>query len=569
MFASRALFTLCITSALASTVYGRQTTVVPKAKFVPLHPAVSTSTLQLTLVLPSTNIDGLHAALYDVSDPKSPNYGKHLSKSDLTPLCQVEAFVVPKPESVRAVTAWLAQHNIDAEAASPSGDMIRINVPVSTANELLAANFTEFKDKDTGATLTRTLSVTIPEDVESHLQYIYPTTQFIVPLQPNRPPFKVVSAALGIPTSKRQGFDICSVDVVPQCLEDYYHVPSAPGTAPGNSIAVAGYLNEVATEEDLEIFFLAWRPDVTTTPGFNVVSINGGVTSGDGTSEASLDIQYTVGVATGVPTTLYSVGDSSAQGFIDIVNFLLDLDELPLVLTTSYGFNESDFQGSEDLANTFCNAYAQLGARGTSVFFASGDNGVYSFEFDSDCGATTFGPSFPSGCPFLTSVGATTGYDIGPEVVADFSGGGFSNIFPQPSYQDSAVESYLDALGSTNAGLFNRSGRAYPDVSAQAVNYVTRINGTFFLSEGTSASTPVWASVVALLNDALLNAGKPPLGFINPLLYSEGAAALNDITSGSNTGCGAQGFPALAGWDPATGLGSPNYDKLLALVMGL
>ena len=77
--------------------------------------------------------------------------------------------------------------------------------------------------------------------------------RFIVPLQPNRPPFKVVSPALGIPTSKRQGFDICSVDVVPQCLEDYYHVPSAPGTAPGNSIAVAGYLNEVATEEDLEV----------------------------------------------------------------------------------------------------------------------------------------------------------------------------------------------------------------------------------------------------------------------------------------------------------------------------
>ena len=63
----------------------------------------------------------------------------------------------------------------------------------------------------------------------------------------------------------------------------------------------------------------------------------------------------------------------------------------------------------------------------------------------------------------------------------------------------------------------------------------------------------MWASVVALLNDALLNAGKPPLGFINPLLYSEGAAALNDITSGSNTGCGAQGFPALAGWDPVGG----------------
>ena len=134
--------------------------------------------------------------------------------------------------------------------------------------------------------------------------------------------------------------------------------------------------------------------------------------------QKSLDIQYTVGVATGVPTTLYSVGNPFAQGFIDIVNYLLGLDELPLVLTTSYGFNETDFQGSEDFAkyfyfvfnhsvlaspnhlrSTFCNAYAQLGARGTSIFFASGDNGPYSFSFDSECDGTTFGPSFPSGCP--------------------------------------------------------------------------------------------------------------------------------------------------------------------------
>lgn len=77
--------------------------------------------------------------------------------------------------------------------------------------------------------------------------------RFITPLHPNHPPFKVVSPAPVNPTSKRQGVDICSIDVVPQCLEDYYHVPAAPGTAPGNSIAVAAYLNEIATEEDLEV----------------------------------------------------------------------------------------------------------------------------------------------------------------------------------------------------------------------------------------------------------------------------------------------------------------------------
>ena len=84
MLAPQVLVALGIASALA-LVRGRQTTVAPKAKFVPLHPTASTSSLQLTLVLPPTNIDGLHTALYDVSDPKSANYRKHLSKAEVGP----------------------------------------------------------------------------------------------------------------------------------------------------------------------------------------------------------------------------------------------------------------------------------------------------------------------------------------------------------------------------------------------------------------------------------------------------------------------------------------------------
>ncbi|RPD55410.1 subtilisin-like protein, partial [Lentinus tigrinus ALCF2SS1-6] len=133
-----------------------------------------------------------------------------------------------------------------------------------------------------------------------------------------------------------------------------------------------------------------------------------------------------------------------------------------------------------------------------------------------------------------------------------FSGGGFSNIFPRPTYQSAAVENYLNTIGGTNAGLFNSSGRAFPDISARGVNYLTEINGSFWTIDGTSASAPVIASIVALLNDTRLNLGLPSLGFINLLLYSQqGAAALNDVTSGSNPGCGTQGFPAVGGWNPA------------------
>ena len=148
----------------------------------------------------------------------------------------------------------------------------------------------------------------------------------------------------------------------------------------------------------------------------------------------------------------------------------------------------------------------------------------------------------------LTSVGSTQGNT--PETAAQFSSGGFSNVFARPDYQTTAVQTYLSALGSTNAGLFNTTGRAYPDVSTQGVNFAVNIAGTFEAVSGTSASSPTFASVVALLNDQRLNAGKKPLGFLNPLLYSSAAAAFNDITSGNNPGCNTTGFPALTGWDP-------------------
>jgi len=84
--------------------------------------------------------------------------------------------------------------------------------------------------------------------------------------------------------------------------------------------------------------------------------------------------------------------------------------------------------------------------------------------------------------------------------------------------------------------------QAYPDVSAQSRHFLIYYQGNTALISGTSAAAPTFAAVVALLNDAMLAAGKPPLGFLNPLLYGAGAAGLNDITQGHNIGCGTLGF---------------------------
>jgi tripeptidyl-peptidase-1 len=152
-----------------------------------------------------------------------------------------------------------------------------------------------------------------------------------------------------------------------------------------------------------------------------------------------------------------------------------------------------------------------------------------------------------------------------------YSGGGFSNVFALPSYQASAVTNYLTKYPPHYPShIYNNSGvaRAYPDVSSIGLNIPTVwLNQTLAVG-GTSASTPIWGGIITLLNEARIAKKKGPIGFLNAVFYAH-PEVFNDITVGSNPGCGQPGFEAQPGWDPVTGLGSPNYPKLLELFLSL
>lgn len=121
------------------------------------------------------------------------------------------------------------------------------------------------------------------------------------------------------------------------------------------------------------------------------------------------------------------------------------------------------------------------------------------------------------------------------------------------------------------------SGRGYPDVAALGHNYYIQLNGEAIQVDGTSCSAPVFAGVVALLNAYRVENGKSKIGFANPLLYqihANSPDAFNDITSGNNkcteeTCNGCTGFSAAPGWDATTGLGTPNYPKMIAALQEL
>jgi tripeptidyl-peptidase-1 len=181
-------------------------------------------------------------------------------------------------------------------------------------------------------------------------------------------------------------------------------------------------------------------------------------------------------------------------------------------------------------------------------------------------------------CPYVTAVGATQIPDGGSltsaQVASDSTwstGGGFSNYWPLPSWQASAMKTYYSKYAPTyTSAQFNNSQavRGYPDISAIGHNILTVSNSGSLLADGTSASTPIVASLITLINEQRLAAGKGTVGFINPVLYAN-PSAMTDITSGNNPGCGTNGFSAVPGWDPVTGLGTPDYQKLLKVWLAL
>ncbi|THH32184.1 hypothetical protein EUX98_g1978 [Antrodiella citrinella] len=439
------------------------------------------SVLKLRIALAQNDPAGLTAALLDVSEPTSANFRQHLTKEE------VEAFVAPKQETVTAVNQWLSENGLDSTKVSPTGDWISVEVPVSKASELLDASFATFTHVETGDASIRTLAYSIPTDLVGHVELVHPT--------------------------------------------------------------ISGFIEQYANQADLKTFLSDLRKDISSSTTFTLQTLDGGSnpqSSSQASDEANLDIQYTIGLATGVPTTFISVGndfqDGNLEGFVDIINFFARRVQPPNVLTTSYGQNENTISSS--LANQLCNAYQQLGARGTSILRR------WRSFWISERPLHYFPAHIPVWLPLisLTSVGATSSVHE--------TSGGFSNVFTQPSYQASAISTYLKALGNTNSGKFTKTGRGFPDVEIVLSGKTTSVSGT-------SCSSPIFASLISLINDRLIAEGKSPLGFLNPFLYAN-PQAFNDITTGDNSGCNTNGFPAKAGWDPVTGLGTPNFPALLA-----
>ncbi|KAJ6484685.1 family S53 protease-like protein [Mycena sanguinolenta] len=541
------------------------------SSFVHKGAAAPTDMLTLRLALAPNNITGLQAKMASISDPSSSEYGKWLTGDE------VKNFVKPSSATSSALNNFVSANGLNATVISPHEDWMAITLPVSAANNLFDAQFQVYSHPSMSDTMTRTLSVSLPQELVGHVQAIHPTTSFA------RPGGRQGSATRQGQQSKRAIPPSCNTHlgsgvITPACLQAIYGIPADPATQSNNVLMVTAYGGQFAEKSDLKQFIQLMRPDLDPeAETFTVVSLDGGAnapSAADVSDEANLDIQYTAGLffclATGVPLQFLSVGgEDFATALLDTATFIDGLVDPPTVVSTSYSENEDLF--GTTMASKICNSYMALGARGISVLFSAGDGGVRGGHDDlSECNSNTFVPTFPNSCPWVTSVGATAGF--GPETATNLTGGGFSNYFPIPSYQSDAVSGFLEQLSTDFLGVFNSNGRGYPDVSLQGLAFDIVLDGELTGESGTSASTPSFASIISLINDRLIAANQPPLGFLNPLLYASASTAFTDITSGHNSGfvCPASSvaFDAAVGWDPLSGSGVPIFDALLAAAMG-
>ncbi|CAL1700397.1 unnamed protein product [Somion occarium] len=566
----------------------------PPRLWVKERPAPKDLTIELRIALPQPNFFELERHLYEVSDPFHERYGQHLSKEE------VEALVTPHPESIHSVNEWLASHGLTESALtrSPANDWVRVKVPISLAEKMLDTEYHVWRHTKDDNYIVRTTSYSLPENLHEHIDLVQPTTLFSTlrgmdttfrfsqdtpaPLSADAPPINIPSASGGKVDAS------CNTTITISCIQQLYNaVGFKPSGKNGNQIGITGYLEQFANIADLQSFYADQRPDALNS-SFKFISVKGGLNNQsieEAGAEANLDVQFAFGLTHPIPGTFYSTAGrppfkpdvltptNTNEPYTDWLDFVLSHPNPPQSISTSYADDEQTVP--ESFAKRACNGFAQLGARGVSLMFSSGDGGVGDGDSDpatQQCftndgrNKTQFVPLFPPACPFVTSVGGTVHV---PETAVFFSGGGFSNLFPRPAYQNSSVSQFLNKLPKgTYAGLFNPKGRAIPDVAAQADFFRIFLSGRIISIGGTSAASPTFAGIVALLNDARLSKKLPSLGFLNPLLYAIGAnfpKGFNDITIGNNPGCGTPGFN---GWDPVTGLGTPNFGVLKDIVTG-
>lgn len=519
----------------------------------------------------------------------------HLTREDTQELQQADQ------EDVFQVLEWLSQHGIND--AQPEDDFIRVRATVQQTNKLLGAeiHYYAFEDDEP---VRRTRKYSVPDSMTDAVEFVHPIANFMIPraeLSTMSPETRSDANTLDSRAENK-----CETVTTPSCIRNLYGLPTEKQAAAASSkskvrFGIAGFLEQNANYQDILSFLNRSAPAIAKT-GYNFTTrlVNGAKNVQnlrEAGGEAALDMQYALALGYPSEVTYYLTGGRGTQlndsgsplpenmvdnePYLEFLEYLLKMDDSQIPHVLSFSYADDELSVPKPYAERVCSKLGLLTSRGTTILVGSGDGGARGAR-NSSCLAHDGSDrrvamaTFPGTCPWVTSIGATTNQV--PLQGAAFSGGGFSSYFALPKWQSNVVRKYANGAGSGLKGLFDDTKRATPDISTIGTNFQVQVAIQYVRVQGTSASTPTFASLITLVNEQRLKKGKGPVGWLNEALYSEkGRAAIEDVKNGTSYSCVFKkdgkneepgGWKAAEGWDAITGLGVPkSLEKLMDLLM--
>lgn len=516
------------------------------------------------------------------------------------------------PAASQAVKDWSNTHGLTFQASSSHDEYLTYQAPLSVWNQLLHSKFVEMKNTQ-GESVLRSSKFTLPLELEDKIAHIFNVVELPLRQGPGAQVRKMTALEI-----KQDQEEVAAAAAATAAATPYpwpckstmklgcwnYRYNQTTNDATGEHQMVFGQKGAYMAPDDIPLF--AGSNGINPLGNAQVWECpNGGCSNtacqgydpnmknkGHLCVEGNLDVQFISGIAQNANNTFYW-NTNLATPFIEFITHISSMPTPPGTVSISYGSYE--YEMDHAVMDHFATESMKLGAQGVSILTATGDDGVAGYKARNDTSKCKYTASFPATCPWVTSVGATQNAENDPDdhevhtlkeyaanapeqqppFFAVTTAGGFSNYFAVPTYQSAAVKNYFTTPESKRAPAgYNTTGRGFPDVASNGMNYQVFIDSNPCLICGTSGAAPALSGMVSTVNAQRKKAGKPRLGFLNPLMYSR-PSIMNDITHGWNnctalrTVCCPMGFTSASGWDPLVGLGSPSYVRLVKQSGGL
>jgi len=530
-------------SSVQHSVPGSERAPLPGARAV--GPADPNERIEVTVVL--RRASGADATAAErVMSARSLKRRKYLTHE------QLEVALGADPEDIAKVEAFAQEHGLDVVEVSRARRSVVLSGTVGNLSTAFGVTLIKYDHPD-GAYRGRTGAVQVPIELG-------PIVQAVLGLDDrpqSSPKFRIRQPVEQTRTIGAQA--AASTSFTSPQLARLYDFPTGLDGS-GQCIAIielgGGYRNA-----DLKAYFSQLKIPL---PKITSVSVDGAhnhpSTADSADGEVMLDIEVAAAIAPRARIAVYFAPNTD-RGFLDaITRAVHDRIRKPSVISISWGGPESSW--TPQALQAFDQAFQDAAALGVTVCCASGDDGSADMAQNWDGKAHV---DFPASSSYALGCGGThvdaSATAITQEVVwndlpnGGAGGGGVSDTFPLPTWQAQA-----HVPPSANPG--GHVGRGVPDVCGDASprsGYVVRVDGQQAVIGGTSAVAPLWAGLIALMNQHF----GQPVGYLNPLIYGlpSTAQAFHDITTG-NIGA----YQAGAGWDACTGLGSPDGAKLMASI---